>query len=235
MVSSVNLFSMDLVVDGRPQRAAQLSGVGTLTTFRRRGLNRELTERALEWAIPSHDFVYLFADEDARPFYLATGFSPTAERQPFIAVEGLERRSGMRRLDMTDAAERQILADLATGRAPVSEKLGAQNPKLLMFSALYPLRERFYHLAELDVAVAYATEGQRLTLFDVVGSRGPSWDQIWPYLASPEIREVQFGFIPDRLAPPDLRWRPCAADSLFDRQDIPLRGVPFLFPYTSHA
>ena len=53
--------------------------------------------------------------------------------------------------------------------------------------------------------------------------------------ASPEIREVQFGFIPDRLAPPDLRWRPCAADSLFDRQDIPLRGVPFLFPYTSHA
>ena len=104
-----------------------------------------------------------------------------------------------------------------------------------MYSALYPLRERFHLLDELGVAVACATEGERLTIFDVVGPRVPAWDALWPYVASPEVREVRFGFVPDRLAPPDLRWRPRQPDELFDRNDIPLRGTPYLFPYTAQA
>lgn len=47
VVSRLCLYSMNLVVDGRRARAAQLSGVGTAPEYRRQGLNRRLTAAAL--------------------------------------------------------------------------------------------------------------------------------------------------------------------------------------------
>lgn len=235
VVSSVCVYSLEMVVRGSRCRAAQISGVGTSAARRRQGLNRRLTEIALEWAAPSHDFVFLFADDDAVPFYARCGFLPVEEQIPHVEVRPGDPRPGLRKLDLDTAADVELLLALADQRAPVSDTLGVINPKLFMFHALYQFPGGLYHVRDLDVAVAIKREGPRLTIYDVVGTRVPRFDELCPYLVSSETTEIDFYFVPDKLEIENPRWRCLRGNNLHDRGDIPLRDERFLFPFTSHA
>ena len=50
IVSSICVYSLNAVINGNKTRISQLSGVGTLPEWRRKGLNRRLTIIGLEWA-----------------------------------------------------------------------------------------------------------------------------------------------------------------------------------------
>ncbi|MFM1561532.1 MAG: GNAT family N-acetyltransferase, partial [Roseibacillus sp.] len=50
LVASACLYSLPMTVKGTERRGAQISSVGTLPSYRRRGPNRELTRWAQEWA-----------------------------------------------------------------------------------------------------------------------------------------------------------------------------------------
>jgi GNAT superfamily N-acetyltransferase len=235
VVSSVCVYSLEMVVRGTRCRAAQVSGVGTAPSQRRRGLNRRLTEIALEWAAPDHDFVFLFANDDAIGFYDRCGFLPVAEQTPFVAVEGSEPRPGARALDVGDPADLDLARVSAARRAPVSDTLGVLGEKLFMFHALYSLPGLLYHVRDLDVIVALRHEGSRSTLYDVVGPRVPGFFDLLPYLLTPRTEQIDFLFVPDKLGVEGLQWRPLTGNNLHGREDFPLRGEPFLFPFTAHA
>jgi GNAT superfamily N-acetyltransferase len=79
VVANVCLYLLDAVIDGRATRLAQVSAVGTLPQFRRRGLCRQLTNAALAWAQGRHAGVFLFANDEAVPVYERAGFMPLAE------------------------------------------------------------------------------------------------------------------------------------------------------------
>lgn len=235
VVASLCVFSLDLVVDGRPCRAGQLSGVGTDPRFRRQGLNRQLTEVALASVAEDHDFVFLFAAEEALAFYAACGFQIIEESQTFLEVEGREPRAGLLQVDVSDEQMLSSLAEAAHRRAPVSHRLGALNPRLLLFHVLYTLTDSVFFLPALDVYVLLKHEGDRLTVFDVIGETVPTFAELYPFLARLETREVLFGFDPDLLEPSGLEWRPMPETLCHDRGDFPLRRSSFIFPYTSHA
>ena len=235
VVSSVCVYSLDLVVLGKPCRAAQISGVGTLAELRRRGLNRRLTEIALDEILPDHELVFLFSDEDAIPFYVATGFRPLEEHRPFLAVSGAKRRPGLRRLDLADRSDRELVERFAARRVSVSNTLGVLSTRLFMFHALYSMNTCTYHLPDLDLLVLFVEDGERLVIHDLVGERVPSFAEVAPYLVSERTREVCFSFVPDRLAVEGIEWRPYPDNNLFDRGNLPLSGQPFLFPKTAQA
>jgi ribosomal protein S18 acetylase RimI-like enzyme len=235
VVSSVNVYSLDLLVEGELRRGAQISGVGTLPEYRRQGLNRRLTEIALEWIAPRHDFVFLFSDEDAIPFYRATGFQPLIESRPFVGVSGCEDMAEWRRLDLAVPADRALIERLSRERTPVSDVLGVNSHELFMFHALYTMTDCLHYLPDDDLLVLFRRDGERLFLHDVVGLAVPPFSELYPRIGSPETAEVIFSFVPDKLAPADLRWRPYPDNGLFDRGDLPVRGREFLFPITSQA
>ena len=232
VVASVCAYELDLVVDGRLTQATQISGVGTARPYRRRGLNRRLTEAALEAS--GRELTFLFADEAAVPFYRRCGFRFVEEGLPSVAVDGGEPASGLRQLDLDDAPTRRWLASLAANRTPVSERLGVMGVPLFMFHALYTMRDCLFHLPSLDLVIAFRSEGARLTLYDIVGAAMPSLDSLLPYLRTPETREVVFRFVPDRLNVSDVSWRPFSDHQLHVRR-FPLAPASFLFPFTAHA
>ena len=235
VVSSVCVYSLDFVLEGQLCRAAQISGVGTLAEERRRGLNRQLTEIALEQILGDHEFIFLFSDDDAIPFYEATGFRAREEHRPHIRVQGRERCPGLRRLDLADRADRELAERFAAQRVAVSSTLGVLSTRLFMFHALYTMNTCTWHLPDLDQLVLFTEDGERLVIHDVVGKRVPTFDELAPYLIAPDTREVAFSFVPDELELEEIDWRPYPGNNLFDRGDLPLGGQPFLFPMTSHA
>ena len=235
VISSVCVYSLDMIVNGTPVRAAQISGVGTDPAHRRQGLNRDLTAWALAWARDTHDFFFLFSDKEAIPFYAHCGFDSVDEYLPRITVRGSEPIEGVHALDVSNAADLDRIRKLAMHRAPVSNRLGVLSTDLLVFHALYPLREVLHIVEPLDAIVAFRRKAEKLAVYDVLAERMPTWKDLAPFLTVADTTEVAFSFCPDVLAPDGVTWDPYPVNDLHDRGDLPLRGQTFLFPFTAHA
>ena len=236
IISSVCLYSLDMAVEGRVCKVAQISGVGTLPEYRRQGLNRQLTERVIAWASAKHDFFFLFADHDAYAFYERCGFRRAQEHAACMNIDGMIACPGAVQLDMNKSAHRDLAYGIAQKRAPVSRSLGVLNAKLFMFWCLYGLRDCVYHIPELDVIVLCRRNNGILTLFDIVGPAMPTFDDLYPLIADCEDRSVMFGFMPDCLNLTGGAYDLQPIDNgAFLMGDMPLEHTAYRFPFTSIA
>jgi len=233
VVSSVCVYSLEAVIDGAPARVAQISGVGTLPNWRRQGLNRELTERALEWARDAHQTVFLFADTDAIPFYTACGFTPIDEFVEFVEARPVAMKGGAVKLDPGNKEHRQRIYKYAERRAPVSEKFSVLNPKLFAFHCLHSLKDRVYEIPALECLVCYERADGRLKIFDIVSEVPPAFEQIYPYIACDGDREVEFHFHTDKLGLEKLQARQLFGNNPFVKGTFPMERP--VFPYTCRA
>ena len=238
-VSSVCLYAMDLVVDGRRQLAGQLSAVATRPAWRRRGLAQRLAQEALQWsARQGHGFQYLFSDDEARPLYRRLGFVAVEEQVTAIDLVGRDPVPGARRLDPAHAVDLALLHRLACERVPVSEKLGVLNDRLVMFYALGPLRDAPWYIEPLDVVVLGSRNAGVLTILDVIGRRIPTLAELYPFIADRLDVRIVVRFEPDKLGDLPALGRvgvqPLTGNNLHVRGDFPLRR-PVVFPLTAQA
>jgi GNAT superfamily N-acetyltransferase len=248
IVASTCLYSMRMVVAGRPTRVGQISAMAVLPELRRQGLGRQLTEAALRWASEQgHEFFMLFSSDEALPFYRSQGFTLTAEHTPVLRLVGESSgasntnsaHSGVQPLEMARPADRTLLYRLASERCPISHQLGVLNERLLMFRAVLPPREsRAHYIPSLDVAVLFRRRDGVLTLYDIVGPRLPAFAELSPFLIVPSDREVVFWFMTDLLgdlAPFGvLEHRPLSGNNLHLQSGFPVSS-PFVLPFTAQA
>lgn len=236
VVASVCLYDLDMVLAGRRCRLGQLSGVGTRPALRRRGYNRWLTEQALRDTAGTHEGTFLFADDDAIPFYRRCGFVPVGEDIQTLATPRLPApRAGLRKLDPADENDRALVYRLACERAPVSHVLGVLAPRLAMFHFLYILEGCTYHAADLDVVLAFRVKDGTLTLFDVMGRAVPPFAALHPYLAAQPHTEVAFHFVPDRMDVTPTGARPLLGDNAHLDPRLRLPVDRCIFPFVAHA
>ncbi len=106
---------------------------------------------------------------------------------------------GLIKLDPGNDQDREKIHEYARRRTPVSDRFGVLNDKLLMFHALYRLRDCIYEIPQLDCLVFFGRAGDKLSIFDIVGASIPRFEVLYPYLASPGDRVVEFHFSTDRL------------------------------------
>ena len=237
VIASTCVYSLPMCVQKRECRVAQISSVGTLPAFRRRGLNRELTTRARQWiAEQDHLFTFLFADEEALPFYHACGFEHAPQHRFTCTPPAVPLASRAPvTLDLSSPDHRRLLERVARTRTPVSHLLGHRSFGLQMFHALYLLRGLLFYLEEFDLIVAARRHGDAVVFYDLVGSELPAFDQLQPYFQGSEITGFEFGFVPDRLGVSyDCRLDD-GADGTHVDESFPLKGIPFRFPATAHA
>jgi GNAT superfamily N-acetyltransferase len=235
IVATANLYSMEMVVEGVRRRLGQFSGVGTSPEFRGRGLNRWLTERALESAGATHDGFFLFADRHAIPFYAKCGFVPVEETIATLSVTPPASAPGLRKLEPDNDDDLSLLHRLARQRSPVSDLLGVLNAELLMFHALYTLRDCAYYIPDLDAAVFFAVDSGTLTLFDVVSRKVPSFAELHPYISGTPHDEVRFFFMPDKMGVEPTRRMSLDDSNLQVLRNLRLPRPERLLPYVSRA
>ncbi len=233
VVSSVCVYSLEAVIDGARARVAQISGVGTLPAWRRKGLNRQLTEHALEWAREAHQAVFLFADTGAIPFYTACGFTPIDEFVEFAEVRPVAKKAGAVKLDPANKEHLHRIYNYAESRGPVSEKFSVLSPKLFAFHCLCSLRDRVYEIPDLHCLVCYERAAGLLKIFDIVSQDPPPFDQLYPYIAHDADSEVEFHFHTDKLGLARLQARPLTGNNPFVKGPFPQERP--VFPYSCRA
>ena len=233
VVSSLCVYLLDAVVDGREMKLAQISAVGTLPGWRRKGLNRRLTETGLEWARGKQEGIFLFATAVAIPFYEACRFEPIEEFVEVIEAKPVARRAGVRKLDPGRKCDLDTIYDRAKRRAPLSERFSVLNGKLVAWHAIYTLRNHIYEIPGLDCLVFFSRKDGCLEVFDVVGDSVPSWEEIHPYIADEKDRIVEFHFHTDKLRPGPVRTRPISGNHPFVKTPFPIEKP--VFPFTSRA
>ncbi|MCP4566896.1 MAG: GNAT family N-acetyltransferase [FCB group bacterium] len=236
LIASLCLFTMDMTVLGKKCKVAQISGVGTVDKYRRQGLNSELTKRAMKWAQTDHEFFFLFSDLEAFPFYKHSGFRRVKEHMILHTLTPTGTIAGAVKLDIERKDHLDLIYRCALEREPVSDLLGINNAQLLLFWCLYFLQDYIYYIEAYDLLILYKREDNHLTVFDIVAGKMPSFTEIYPYIASPQDKTVEFRFMPDKLGLDRYEERPLKEDNgthLFG--DFPLENRSFIFPHTCIA
>ena len=237
IIASLCVYSMEMMVKGEPRLVAQISGVGTLEEYRRQGLNRDLTERAIHWARANHDFFFLFAYEDTLPFYSKCGFRRVTEHKACMKLPGQTARPGAEKLDVQNKTHRDLIYRLATEREPASNLLGVYNKELFMFWCLYFLTDNIYYIAELDTLILYECKDKLVSIFDIVGKKVPGFAEIYPFIGSANDQAVEFLFMTDKMnlnSSQELQLKP-VDNGTHLLGDFPFEGRKFIFPFTAHA
>jgi GNAT superfamily N-acetyltransferase len=233
VISSVCLYLLEAVIEGTPTRLAQISSVGTRPRWRNRGLSRELTNRALEWARGKQKGVFLFADAEAIPFYRKCGFRPIEEYLETLAVGPTTPRPGAVKLDPAREQDREKIFTAAAGRTPLSDRFSVMNANLVMVHALYWLKNDLYEIPDLDCVVFCRRQKDRLSLFDLIAPRVPPFEELYPYLAKRGDTLVEFHFFTDKLGLEETTVRPLRSNHPFIMGTFPVQRP--IFPYTSRA
>jgi len=233
IISSISIYLLDAIISGRSTRLVQISGVGTSSEWRKLGLSRELTNIGLEWAKEKHEGIFLFADEDAIPYYEKTGFNALDEYIQIIRVVPQPSNGRIIKLDPAKASDLDEIYRYARQRAPLSDIFSIMNAKLLMFHVLYFLKDHIYAIPDLNILISFKHEQGMLKIFDIIGAQIPKFEDIYPYISSPESDVIEFHFHTDKLDISAVETKRLSGNHLFVRSGFPLQEP--VFPYTSRA
>ncbi|MCP3994630.1 MAG: GNAT family N-acetyltransferase [bacterium] len=233
LVASVCIYLLDAVVNGKNTCIAQISSVGTLPEWRRKGLSRQLTDIGLQWAQGKHDGLFLFAAEEAIPYYEHCGFRAVDEFVETTRIRPVSNRAGAVKLDPGVEQDLDRIYEYARTRTPVSDRFSFLNAKLVMFHVLYRLRACIFEIPDLDCLVFCERSRGILSVFDIVGQRVPGFEEIYPYVAGENDAVVEFHFAADKLGLTDTATRKLIGNNPFVRGAFPIDRP--VFPFTARA
>lgn len=234
LVASLCIYTMPAVVNGEACTVAQVSGVGTLPEYRLQGLNRRLHEIALADTLAGRRFVFLYADDEAVPFYRKCGFRPVQAHAAVVPLPETRADAAIEKLDLGERAVRESIYGLACARLPVSRVFATMNPRLVMYHLLYGLRDRIWRIPSIDAVVPMKFDGGTAVVYDILARKLPRFEQLAPFLAAGGAREVEFRFPVDQLQVPDFRLRELAGENVHVMGAFDLGPQP-VFPFTSQA
>lgn len=233
IIASVCIYLLDAIVAGNKTKLVQISGVGTHQNWRRQGLSRKLTDIGLEWAKDKHSGIFLFADKEAIPYYEYCGFSPIKETLEYYPIEPMPSKRGLYCLDPGDQKELDQIYTYASNRTPISDKFSIFNSKLLMFHALYTIRDNIYMIPDLECLVFFHRAGEVVNIYDIVGRKIPAFDEIYPYISANTDRRIHFHFHTDKLGIKGIRTKTTTGNNTFVKGSFPVSEPSF--PFTSRA
>ena len=235
VVANICVYPSVMTIEGETRSGLQLLTVGTLPTYRNQGLQRRLWEVIMAREVPHHDFVFLFT-ESAAGFYEKLGL----RRQPEFfhrlsrPPRSSEAQMESRKLDPDDPKDFERLKALSNHRTPVSQKLGFENPNLLLFMLIGPYSDWLYVLPELDVVVVIEPTDESIRIHDIIGGSMPTIASIEGFLAGFRKPWVDLLFSPDQLGSIDFECHPLVEETLMTSVGFEMPETT-LFPFSIRA
>jgi GNAT superfamily N-acetyltransferase len=230
IVASASRQRMEILLHGERMRAWQLTAVGTLPEWRRRGLQHQIMRRLLD-ATPAGELLFLFGNQSVLHFYPRFGLE--RHREYFFRAPCAVTPSGppLRALEFERAADRELVLRIAAAAEPVTTGFGVRDHGRLVlwyWTNLFPTG--VCHLPEHDAIVVATQTGGLLEVHDVLAATPIDLPAVLPRIASEPVTELEFGFTPDRYWPSATPHHENIEGPLFVRPPYRVPDGPFKFP-----
>jgi predicted N-acetyltransferase YhbS len=230
IVANASLQRMKIVLRGEWITGWQLGAVGVLPHWRGRGLQRQIMQRLLS-GIDGQDIVFLFANDTVLDFYPLFGFRRVVES--VFAAEHSVEPSGepLRVLSIDNAADRELLAQVAATAAPTSLEFAARDYGRVLLWYWANFYDGCFYYCEAENAIIVAEhDGAVLRICDVQAGRAFDLRSYLPRIAKAAARRVELGFTPDAWWPQARAVATYTDSPLFVRGAHTLPAAPFKFP-----
>ncbi|MBB3540560.1 MULTISPECIES: GNAT family N-acetyltransferase [unclassified Rhizobium] len=200
LAANLSAFAMPLVINGRTLNAAAFQSGAVRPPWRRRGLYRDLTRKALAWCEEmGFEAIALYTDKPSLyepygfrsvPMHAYSGKAPAVSKAQTPACC----------LDPLDAADLELLRAALRAREPVSDVLAVcQSAAMFLINTQLDPGVRVSWMEREQAAIAWKMEPPgRLILLDVVAADIPSLTSIIGALDI-EPGAVDVLFCPDKL------------------------------------
>lgn len=241
VIANASINKMVVVSNGEEYNAIQVGTVMTHPDYRHQGLAAKLMDHIIQKYEQYYDFIYLFANETVLDFYPKFGFESVQESSFSLNTSDLriqqDKKFTLRKLDVTNQADFELMKEFAAKRVPVSSILGVKvDEHLVLFYFILALSDAVYYIEEEKLIVILKEEDQVLHLFDIISKRSIELESVLAGIVSAEMKTIKFYFTPD-LEGKDIHIELITErnDLLFVRPLLKDLNKPFLFPLTSHA
>ena len=225
---SVNLF--EFIMEGTLKRAIQIGTVMTEKNYRKKGLNKYIMERILKEWEKKCDFIYLFGSDSVLNYYPKFGFKEGKEYKCSKKVSYKENNYKVRKLNMKDNTDKNLLYDKAKEGNKFSKVSVKGNEDLTMFYCIGFMENNIYYIEEFDAIIVAEYEDENLYIQEIYG--GNDLKDIIEALLRKETKKVIFGFTPlEECDIEPLKKEDC---TLFIKGNIQYSGK-FMFPVLSHT
>jgi len=200
VVANVSVNKIDLLIEGKMHPSLQIGTVMTHPDYRNQGLSKKLMEIVLEEYEGKYDSMYLFANKSVMDFYPKFGFHQVQEQQFSISIKGRQiKRNKVRKLDITNFRDLQLIREIVYSRAPVSTLFSAINSAgITMYHVMNTFKEHIYYSDELDALLVFERQGHQLELFDVISKKTVNLQTVLTEIADENTKNIVFYFTPDQ-------------------------------------
>ncbi|MGN4123453.1 GNAT family N-acetyltransferase [Lysinibacillus sphaericus] len=239
VIANASVNKMVVIANGKEYKAIQLGTVMTHPDYRHQGLAAKLMNHIIKKYEKDCDFIYLFANDTVLDFYPKFGFKKVQESSFSLKTCHLKKRTKkgtLRKLDINNQADFELMKDFAINRMPVSSILGVKNNEhLLMFYFTLVFKDAIYYLEEEDVLILFERENQQLHIFDIISKKRVDLDMLNGDITM-DTEIIYFHFTPDDVCSNiHTEFITNSDDTLFVRPLINIETKHFLFPLTSHS
>uniref|UniRef100_UPI00052FDE01 GNAT family N-acetyltransferase n=1 Tax=Planococcus sp. CAU13 TaxID=1541197 RepID=UPI00052FDE01 len=241
VIANASVNKMTVISNGKEYRAIQVGTVMTHPDYRNQGLAAELMNKIIETYEKEYDFIYLFANKTVLDFYPKFGFEKVKESRFSMKAYHLEKvtdnTSSLRKLDINNQTDFQLMKEFAIERVPVSSILGVKNSEhLLMFYFIIVFKNSIYYDEEENVIIIFEVEDDKLHVFDIISKARVEADRVLSRIVSADIDIIYFYFIPDLYSEDvDAVYMEESNDVLFVRPLLLNDTGHLAFPLTSHS
>ena len=197
-VANFTAFSMPMIINGRVVKAAGYQSGAVRPEWRKRGLYRDLMQRAFaHTATEGYELDLLLTDKPA--LYERYGFR-ILPQHIFVAQTPTLQKSDLsaRQLSLDAPDDLRLIKTLLQDRQPASAQFAVvRQMEMFLLNASFNSAIRLTALGD-DTVVAWTFDGATFWLLDIVGTAIPSLATIVSALDI-EPERIEICFSPDRL------------------------------------
>ena len=197
-VANFTAFSMPMIINGRVVKAAGYQSGAVRPEWRKRGLYRDLMQRAFaHTATEGYELDLLLTDKPA--LYERYGFR-ILPQHIFVAQTPTLQKSDLsaRQLSLEAPDDLRLIETLLQNRQPASAQFAVvRQMEMFLLNASFNSAIRLTALGD-DTVVAWTFDGATFWLLDIVGTAIPSLATIVSALDI-EPERIEICFSPDRL------------------------------------
>ena len=197
-VANFSAFSMPMIINGRVVKAAGYQSGAVRPEWRKRGLYRDLMQRAFaHTATEAYELDLLLTDKPA--LYERYGFR-ILPQHIFVAQTPTLQKSDLsaRQLSLEAPDDLRLIKTLLQDRQPASAQFAVvRQMEMFLLNASFNSAIRLTALGD-DTVVAWTFDGATFWLLDIVGTAIPSLATIVSALDI-EPERIEICFSPDRL------------------------------------